>query len=285
MRLGQLARKLSLTPSEVVQFLSRQNIVLAEDSNAKLQDEHVELLLKAYGKAETAQVPESETPEANRPLQVEQEALPESQDESTEQVSDQAPDTDTSEERGGQAGQDEIMTPEVELIRAPKVALPGLKVVGKIELPEKKKPETPESTAAEEPHVTETMSDGEHAGESQQATRPAPRQPARKNARPDQRRGRENKPRKNPIALRREREAYEAEQRKKEEARRRKELRTDRYLKKIQPPEYKPRKKQLEEEYEVLEETVAQVTPPKTWLGRLWRWLKPPTHYKGEPQE
>jgi hypothetical protein len=48
MRLGQLARKLALRPSQIVDFLAARQIYLEEGSNAKLKDESVENIVRHF---------------------------------------------------------------------------------------------------------------------------------------------------------------------------------------------------------------------------------------------
>lgn len=48
MRLGQLARKLAIRPSQIVDYLSSQQIYLEEGSNAKLNDEHVDRIVQHF---------------------------------------------------------------------------------------------------------------------------------------------------------------------------------------------------------------------------------------------
>ena len=48
MRLGQLARKLAIRPSQIVDYLSTHQIYLEEGSNAKLNDEHVDRIVQHF---------------------------------------------------------------------------------------------------------------------------------------------------------------------------------------------------------------------------------------------
>jgi hypothetical protein len=89
---------------------------------------------------------------------------------------------------------------EDEVIKAPKIALPGLKVVGRIDLPEPKKKEIDEGSA-------EIVNP-----ESTQEERPK-----RVDRRSSPRDKSHERPRKNTIAAQREREAREAERKRKEE--------------------------------------------------------------------
>jgi hypothetical protein len=129
-----------------------------------------------------------------------------------------------------------------EVIRAPKVELPGLRVVGKIDLPEPRKKEaSPESV----PKKSEDRNRGRFADSGR-------------------------RPAKNPIALQREKEERERERTKREEKRKEKHLRTQRYLQKV-------KEKQAPKGQKVTVPAPAPVADsprpaPKTWLGRFIRW-------------
>ena len=132
MRLGQLARKLALRPADIVEFLAENDIRIAEGTNVRLENDHVNLIMKRFvpGWIETSEVepePEEEVilPEADsEPLNSEQSDTEDQTPPDGEPVEEQEPTDDTNE-----------------VIRAPKIELSGLKVLGKIELPEQKKKE------------------------------------------------------------------------------------------------------------------------------------------------
>ncbi len=72
MRLGQLARKLALRPADIVEFLAEKDIRIAEGTNVRLENDHVNLIMKRFvpGWIETSEVepePEEEVilPEAD----------------------------------------------------------------------------------------------------------------------------------------------------------------------------------------------------------------------------
>ena len=44
MRLGQLARKIAIAPSDIVEFLGSRNIQTEEGTNTKLSDDEVRLI-------------------------------------------------------------------------------------------------------------------------------------------------------------------------------------------------------------------------------------------------
>ena len=217
MRLGQLARKLALRPTEIVSFLAENDIGIEDGSNTRLQDEHVALVMKQYAPSRMEEViaePDDENAvvadlfKASEVLEskLEFQALEE-----------------------GPSYQNDVWATEIkeeknEVIKAAKVELPGLKVLGKIEFPEAKKKEVPpvEIIATdEEPTIREES----------KKTKPENRKwPPPKTERRDQR------PKKNPIALEREREAQEGEKKRKAETERKKELRAQHYYKKVKAP-------------------------------------------------
>jgi hypothetical protein len=129
-----------------------------------------------------------------------------------------------------------------EVIKAPKVELQGLKVLGKIDLPEPKKKEGTEQTAE---------------------NRPARERREKKFF--------ERREKHNPIALQREREEREAEQKRQEKLKAEKELKTKRYLNKVKPQTAKPVRLLREDVEEMRFEEEPQ---PKSMLGRFWKWLR-----------
>jgi hypothetical protein len=232
MRLGQIARKLDISPAELTTFLQEQFGPQDWGTNSRLTEAQLAQALRHFapdqavsffqsGKAEAEPQPESTT-EPTKELVVEQKPAP----------VDERPEV-------------------VEVIKAPKVELSGLKVLGKIELPEKKKKE-PAADSTAKPDGAESS------------------RPRRK----PQAREERSQPRKNPIAQQREREEREALRKKQEEAQRLKEKKASRYLKAVQNKAVKVAKapRLLEEEVEVVQPE--EVRPaPKTLLGKFLRWL------------
>src|SRR5690349_19588087 len=107
MRIGQLARQLGISPSDISGFLATQNIETETGANARLDEEVVAKVLQHFApekKVEEIVQEEEPAPVKEEPLKTD-EALP------------------------------------VEVIRVTKVELQGLKVVGKIDLPQPKKKE------------------------------------------------------------------------------------------------------------------------------------------------
>src|SRR5690349_4914215 len=56
MRLGQLARKLDLSPTEIINFLTERNIPTSEGSNTRLNEEHVIMVCRKFDPADLKQV-------------------------------------------------------------------------------------------------------------------------------------------------------------------------------------------------------------------------------------
>ena len=136
MRLGQLARKLEVNPGRLMEVLKELSIDTDRGLNTPLDDQKVTRI-----KEKLREEPEPmEVKELVEELPVE--ASPEvSENEGSEEiVMVEDPEGEKEEELEKNEIPEELK-PEVELIKAPKVQLPGLKVVGKINLPEPPKKE------------------------------------------------------------------------------------------------------------------------------------------------
>jgi hypothetical protein len=244
MRLGQLARKLDVHTNDIVGFLSSNNIRIEEGSNTRIDDDHVELIIRHFAPAlltETAVIPEPEAQEQNL--------------EASEPVNIAMPEEDTQPSPDIEENKFE----KTEIIKAPRTELPGLKVLGKIELPESKKTEI--ETSSDEVSTTKPAN---------KSVRPVQKQSSRR-ANPIK-----EEPWKNPIALQRDREAKAAEEKRKEQQERDREKRMLHYLKKVKKSEQPVRAFKLDNEPAKAESKKMQ-QPPKTWLGKFWRWLSTPT--------
>lgn len=249
MRLGQLARKISVRPAVIVDYLLKKNVVLDEGSNARIEDVYVAELINHFAPelaAITSQEHEAveETPgEVEAPVEVgqhEELILVE-----VEATANEAPPLLDDEETN-------------EVIKAPKVELPGLRVVGRIELPEPKKKEHADEAIPTLP--TDVATD--------EALEPV-RIP-RKTQRPVQRERKEY-PRKNPVAVQREREQQQAEHKQKEDSQKKKQQRANHYSKKVkvQSP---VRSARLHRD-EVEEWREEKPDAPKTFWGRVAGWF------------
>gem|GEM_PF-474630 len=252
MRLGQLARKLAVRPIEIVNFLAFKDILVEDGSNTRIEDDHVAMIVRKFApeRAEALLAHPNTAESADDEAHVHVERIAPIHDEPTGELAnaeaEKSPDGVKPEEK-------------LELIKASKIELSGLKVLGKIDLPETKKKESPPA-------------DLESPGES------TPAEPGRNPWPPErktypQRRDRQNSPpRKNPIALQREREETEAEERKRAQIERDKEKRALHYRKKVKEAPPTKRVKMVEEPVEELPASEL-IEPPKTWWGKFLRWL------------
>jgi hypothetical protein len=208
MRISQLARSLGISPSVILEFLGNQDI----DANSRLDKETVERVISHF--APDVSIKTVETV-------VEQPEL-----ESTGQpVAEPTPDV------------------PVEVIRVSKVELQGLKVLGKIDLPEPKK--------------------------KADAT-PSEQQPEQQQRREFQKR-RDQRDWNNPLEVKRQQEARDAEKRKKEQAEKQKEKRTNHYYNKVKSV---PTKAVRRFEEQTVVEEIETREPPKGLIGRFLRWLR-----------
>jgi hypothetical protein len=244
MRLGQLARKLAIRPSQIVDFLSTHQIYLEEGSNAKLYDEHVERIVQHFAPDRINEIAAD--------IKVEEAA---EKKEALFEVAELATNTENLKTENLEPESD-LQQEGPEVIKAPKVELAGLKVLGKIELIEPKKKEKTVAAVG----VEATKSETEERG------RPDRRQVPLKPKRETQQSW------KNPIALQREREAREAEERKKEAAEREKERRKEHYLKRVKVGQPTKPARIFDEPVEVHINQKQEVRPLGLW-GRFMRWL------------
>lgn len=238
MRLGQLARKLSVRPSQIVDMLATNQQFLEDGSNAKLSDDLVKQIVVHFAPSRLAEImivqtqetePEPQQPEAIIAKVVEEQPQPEV----TPEVKSEVEDTET--------------------IRAPKVELAGLKVLGKIELPAPRKKEEPKAE-----------------GETTEAEQKPKREHKDKRRKPIER---TEKNWRNPIAVQREREEREKEERKKQLLEEQKERKRLNYLNKIKNNAPTKAARIYDEPVEVEPSTKTTAKPPRTWLGKFLRWL------------
>lgn len=241
MRLGQLARKLAIRPSQLVDYLSARQVYFEEGSNAKLNDEYVRDIVTHFAPDRLMELLAIQKEEAEAEPMIEQKMLPELTTPEPAKIDD-----------AGELVQDE--SPEKpEVIRAPKVELSGLKVVGKIDLPQPKKKETtsepstelsPEVKREDRPRQKHKKVERRERGESWQ----------------------------NPIALQREREAREKEAQRRAAIERAKEKKKEHYLKRVKGGQPTKPVRISDEPTEYYESTQQQAKP-RTWWGRFMRWL------------
>lgn len=245
MRLGQLARKLSLRPSQVVDFLAANNIQSEEGSNTKLADAHTELIVKhfapesleeimnpAVGEVSVTETPVTEDLKPVEPINDKPE-----EPEFIEQVITQST---------------PAQQPEPEVIRVQKIELSGLKVLGKIDLPEPKKKEPKTEGDASSPDEKPARK-GKNLRGKQPRTELNPREW------------------RNPIEAQRKREMRELEERKKAALDRDKERKKNHYHNKVKQLQ-QPKKVKVKESAVAVKKPKDTRAVPKTWLGKFLRW-------------
>lgn len=249
MRLGQLARKLSLRPSQLVDFLAANNIESEEGSNTRLEDSHVEMIVQHFAPESLAEILKpSVTDEVITESIVDETPLPE-----TTQLPEEA---EQSLPEESQPEPLELSAGEPEVIRVQKIELAGLKVLGKIELPEPKKKEAPAEGEAAEQDVTEKKErPSRHSGKQKQHPR-----------------NREQRAWRNPIEIQRQREQREQEEKRKAELEREKEKRKQHYYNKVKQVTQQPKRTKAAKEITVPKKPVDMRPVPKTWFGKFLRW-------------
>jgi len=260
MRLGQLARKLALRPSQIVDYLATKQIFPDEGSNARLSDEVAERVVLHFAPARLNEIMaiEDKNPEpitTSESVQVEP-VITQTVEEVVTVVAVPSPVAEVTEEK-----------PEVEVIKAPKVELSGLKVLGKIELPEPKKKTVPVIESPEEP-----LEVAEGEAEKIPATEKKPRRSEPRVQTQQRRDSYPQRPARNPIALEREQKAREEEDKRKAKLERDKEKRTQYYHQRVksgQPTKAAKIVSEPTESFSLKEEKPL----PKTWLGKFLRWL------------
>jgi hypothetical protein len=275
MRLGQLARKLAVIPADIVDFLATNNIRIDESTNTRLEHEQLMLVVNHFAPAraeeftapaadEKQDIPEetnAEPIEVVAPEVIEPEQVVLAPDIQQEMVVTDGSNTipDTEQEQ------------KIEVIKAPKVELAGLKVLGKIELPEPKKKE--QKPATESAESTTTTSTPEADSKSFKEERREGREGRRKSRhKSDQNDARNKRPRKNPVALQREREAYEAQLKREADAKNEKERRTLYYQNRVKASVPTKPARLIDEQ--VIEMTGDLTKTPTTWLGKFWKWFR-----------
>ena len=276
MRLGQLARKYGISKKDIITYLKEKDPKLHSlGQNTKLDEATVELISSRFGDPEQlfdASVTETseESHELSPPKALDEASEPAlTQHSDLEQTPPPAPQPDqdgepssTSESTPGEAietdkllelledEEAEVDLSKITLIKAPKRELEGLKVVGKIELPAPK-PKSDQSASAKDRNT-------------------------KNRNRSDRRVLSEEEREKRRLKAKRKKEDYEARQerrRKEKEKKQRKALNKARYQQKVQQAkanQLKQKRHQPKQEDTAIE---APPSPPKTMLGKLWRWL------------
>lgn len=275
MRLGQLARKLAIIPADIVDFLATNNIRIDDSTNTRLEHEQLMLVVNHFA---PARAEEFTTPAADEKQDIPEEINAEPVEVVVPEVIAPEPVVSVPDIQQEMVVTDESHTiPDteqeqtIEVIKAPKVELAGLKVLGKIELPEPKKKEP--KPASESAETTTTTPAPEAGSKAVKDERREGREGRRKSHhKSDQNDPRNKRPRKNPIALQREREAYEAQLKREADAKNEKERRTLYYQNRVKASVPTKPARLIDEQ--VIEMTGDLTKAPTTWLGKFWKWFR-----------
>lgn len=278
MRLGQLARHLDTSINDITEYLATKGIEKNSHPNVKLNEEDEASVIAHFRPdlveatvdeevedqptpeaAESTSETEEETtsPEMAEPLTESEETLLEDSENTPE--TSKSPIAITAAELNSEDEDGEVEYTDFDVIKAPKVELPGLKVVGKIDLPE---PKVKEETA-EEDNSEETK---EESTEGPKVIRHN-RKNARRQLTEEEREARRQRNKREKA----KRIARQEARRKEQEERRVKEIKENHYKQKINKPvpPTKLKKKKASKAKSVEE----QRPQPKTVLGKFWRWL------------
>ena len=273
MRLGQLARTIDKKPVELLVFLKQKGIEHYSHPNSKMTEEDEQMVLAHFGVSTPvkSQVVEnkvnSESTESETDKVSEIENTPEEVNiELSEELVSEETQKEVADTIINDTNTDQDYT-NVEVIKAPKIELPGLKVVGKIDLPEpKKKEEVP----AEE-------GDGETSNRPKKEYRSNDRN--RNRGRNNQQR-RERDPNYNPIAARREREKQREERERLKAEKKIKQKKKEHYLEKVAELKATPSKNKSVPKPASYTQSVEEnkrkeygIEKQPNVFKRIWRWL------------
>ncbi|MGW8123937.1 hypothetical protein ACV07N_14860 [Roseivirga echinicomitans] len=284
MRLRQLARKLQVQPKYLIGILSQNGHEIENDPNFKLTEVQESLILSIVPmpkeSSEAKVAPQKEKAEVVEAIEtvmevIEEVALPTEEvvkPEAVEEAQNEAPKTEKPEIKKeapkvySLEKEAQEKHKDVELIKAPKLQLEGLKVLGKIDLPEPKVKEKAKVETAEE--ATE---------------KPQARKATQNRSTPTHDRKRENqRTRPNSLELERRKVEKEAKQKKLAEEKRIKALKEKRYKEKVKAKtktptpkkkKTKPEATQAIEQPKKVAKASVQKQAPKKGLRRLWAWL------------
>ncbi|SMG46431.1 hypothetical protein SAMN05661096_03274 [Marivirga sericea] len=276
MRLAQAARKLSITTEDIVDFLEIRGISIERDSNTKLDEKAVDLLYKYFEIEEEGEevLDQNNEKHLEGPPEHVQDDY-EEQDhkvalDQSEQIDiDENEKVDSSEEAKARIEDEEISTRksfktvhdllegeddnsnEDFVIKAPKVELKGLNVVGKIELPEPK----PKSDPEEKKEVNRKP----RKPDSKIVSKRSKNKKQKRELSPSEIRKREQ-----------DREARKRERVTKEKKKKRKEFYKEKVLK---PKQIEQKNRPKKKKSSVEQINLNKKPKPKTALGKFWRWL------------
>jgi len=296
-----MARKLGVTQGEIVRFLTTKNVQVEEGGNVKLGESQIRLLYAHFAPGQRWE--DSNSPEASTALVSPASILPETvanipdaeERRTAEPVTTPKEFVDPEPSVAGNSSPLTVPTSQKEsegesdVIRAPKIELVGLRVLGKIELPGPKKKDTPPTTETgaidagpaetEVSAMTATQEGGEQspailpAASSERPRRGNDQRRPRDERAPRRNQGRDQRSRVNPIAAQREREQQEELEKRKEKAAHDKERRTQNYNKRVKHSPPTKAMRLVEEPTEQLNESL-HTEEPTTWFGKLVKWLR-----------
>lgn len=334
MRLGTLARKISITPSKLTAYLESQSIDLSSGTNTKLTEAQIDLVLEHFNASlDTEPVEESpaeqaedqnNTPNEEQEEKVEAEPTPseleeleqitaEKEEEPPEPVEQEEktsisdsfaeialpheleeepslletePEVESNELKTNEPVEEEEqpyepkipadIDPEIEsaaeraayddsleVIKPLKVKLPGLKVKGKIDLPE---PKTPTETT-EEPKKEEKKA----YNPDEIITTTGPRRDRRR--KPKNYKGKKYDKDYNPVEAARKKKEWEEKKRKEQEERRKKKAKARHYKKTVVPTASAPAASKKKLKRTAVSKKQKQEPSTGNVLQRFWRWM------------
>lgn len=298
MRLTSLSRKLGVSRDEILSFLKSNKIEVSEGVNAKISDEDAVSVIEHFGIPETKiedELPASEQKKTHEPEPETNIKEAEEQNDSKEEEKQEGVSKDLKEESPEETGnkkgsalvKDEVPRPEedesleeflerqkVDLIRAKKIKLEGVKVVGKIDLPE---PKAPKEKAEKEVDLEEERKK-EKEKEKEEKPKGLYAEYLEKKKRPYEQRRKKRRPKK--VLSFEEKQQLEQKKIEREKEKKQKQLKRKKelyYKENIQPKvKKKPKTKSEEVSREKKHESKPvqkQAKKSKSVIGRLWGWL------------
>lgn len=274
MRLGQLSRKIGVQPSRISTFLEEKNYTLEAGSNSKLTEEQGELIKAHFDYVEEETVPAVNNTELNKEIVPIVDVL--QKEEATKKAEPLEDGEETSESDTREIIEKELVaeinneknveeleyateTDEDKVIRAPKLKLEGLKVVGKIDLPEPKVKEevTPTTDNTETPTVK------------------VKEKPVRRKI--NQHKNHNTRPQKRTLTLEEKRAKKERERkrRNKEASAKKKQMKMAHYESKMRERELTSPKKSKRKTVKNEQQNTPEMTSPvpKSLFGKFLHWL------------
>ena len=157
MRLGQLSRTLNVTTSDIVTYLSDNGIEIKDHPNVKLEESAEQKVIAQFS---DKQVVEDEkidvVVQENAPTELQNKPATENKSTEIKEIAPSADPKDEHEHPPAEKNTEQTeREEELEKFEAEKVRLEGLKVLGKIELPEPKRKEDKASPEEEKSNEKE----------------------------------------------------------------------------------------------------------------------------------